>query len=275
MSGEASRDERQLQLLADEALFGLSEAELRELEGDLEVAPDDSFALAAAAIALAVVPRAPLPEHLAARILAAAPQPEAVHLHPPSEIEQARLRAAPRSAPRPTAPRSVLPWLAAAASLAVAVGSLVLRPPPRVVTRVAPLPPLPTAAEARQALLREARDLVKIDFAPTQDPAARSAIGDVVWSPAQQRGFMRFRGLQPNLRTEFQYQLWIFDAARDERYPVDGGVFDIGAGEVIVPIHAALPVTTPKLFAVTIEKPGGVVVSSRQRIVVTAAPKQG
>ena len=56
---------------------------------------------------------------------------------------------------------------------------------------------------------------------------------------------------------------------------VDGGVFDIGPGEVIVPIRAALPVTTPKLFAVTIEKPGGVVVSSRQRIVVTAAPKQG
>jgi hypothetical protein len=48
-------------------------------------------------------------------------------------------------------------------------------------------------------------------------------------------------------------------------------VFDVtSGGEVIVPIHAKLKVTKPTLFAVTVEKPGGVVVSKRERIVVLA-----
>jgi hypothetical protein len=55
--------------------------------------------------------------------------------------------------------------------------------------------------------------------------------------------------------------------------PVDGGVFDVtSAGEVIVPISAKLPVSGAVLFAATVEAPGGVVVSKRERIVVTAAP---
>ena len=44
---------------------------------------------------------------------------------------------------------------------------------------------------------------------------------------------------------------------------------------MIIPITAKLSVDEPVLFAVTIEKPGGVVVSKRERIVVTAAPKAG
>jgi hypothetical protein len=54
---------------------------------------------------------------------------------------------------------------------------------------------------------------------------------------------------------------------------VDGGVFDVDreTGDVVVPITARLKVVEPTLFAVTIEKPGGVVVSKRERIVVTAA----
>ena len=51
-------------------------------------------------------------------------------------------------------------------------------------------------------------------------------------------------------------------------------MFDVaGSGELIVPITTKLHVDQPVLFAVTIEKPGGVVVSKRERIVVTAAPK--
>lgn len=57
------------------------------------------------------------------------------------------------------------------------------------------------------------------------------------------------------------------------------GVFDVAeanvngqTGDVIVPIKAALPVQEVALFAVTVEKPGGVVVSKRERIVVTAKP---
>jgi len=48
---------------------------------------------------------------------------------------------------------------------------------------------------------------------------------------------------------------------------VDGGVFDItDDGKVIVPIEAKLPVGAPTLFAITVERPGGVVVSDQGRI---------
>ena len=45
------------------------------------------------------------------------------------------------------------------------------------------------------------------------------------------------------------------------------------SGEVVVRIDPKLHVSEAALFAVTIERPGGVVVSKRERIVVTAAPK--
>ncbi|MCG8653063.1 MAG: anti-sigma factor, partial [Pirellulales bacterium] len=68
-----------------------------------------------------------------------------------------------------------------------------------------------------------------------------------------------------------QYQLWIIDPQRDDE-PIDGGVFDIKQnGEVIVPINAKLTVIEPAAFAVTIEKPGGVVVSTQQRLPLIAA----
>jgi anti-sigma-K factor RskA len=86
---------------------------------------------------------------------------------------------------------------------------------------------------------------------------------------------MRIRGLASNDPKVTQYQLWIFDAERGDTYPVDGGVFDVtptARGEVIVPIQAKLVVGKPVLFAITVEKPGGVVVSKRERIVLTAKP---
>ncbi len=85
---------------------------------------------------------------------------------------------------------------------------------------------------------------------------------------------MRFVGLQANAQETYAYQLWIFDEARDERFPVDGGVFDVppGSAEVIVPIAPTLDVSRPVLFAVTVERPGGVMVSSRERIALVADP---
>jgi anti-sigma-K factor RskA len=83
---------------------------------------------------------------------------------------------------------------------------------------------------------------------------------------------MRFVGLTPNVGRRWQYQLWIFDRTRDQRYPVDGGVFDVppGAGEVLVPISAKVRVTEATMFAVTVEAPGGVVVSTRERLALIA-----
>jgi hypothetical protein len=137
-------------------------------------------------------------------------------------------------------------------------------PPPR-----APVPPTP--AEARAELLRQA-DAVKAAFGATHDPAAAGVTGDVVWDPATQRGFVRFAGLHPIDPNQHVYQIWIFDAARDPRYPVDAGMFDVAAGqtEVVVAFHGAIPVHLAKAFAVTLEKSGGVVVSARDHVVALA-----
>src|SRR4029077_12947770 len=117
--------------------------------------------------------------------------------------------------------------------------------------------------------LATASDATRLSWHPTAEAAGAS--GDIVWSSSAQRGFMRFVGLPPNDPSKTQYQLWIFDRQRDQAYPVDGGVFDVtSTGEVIVPIAAKLRVGDAALFAVTVERPGGVVVSRRVHIVVTA-----
>lgn len=81
---------------------------------------------------------------------------------------------------------------------------------------------------------------------------------------------MRFRSLAVNDPTKEQYQLWIFDKNQSEATPIDGGVFDITESDAVVPIDAKLRVNDAYLFAVTIEKPGGVVVSSRERLPLLA-----
>lgn len=111
-------------------------------------------------------------------------------------------------------------------------------------------------------------DAMVVEWVPGADATGAQVTGEVVWSSTAQAGLMRFRGLAANMSGEYQYQLWIFDEGRDPRYPVDGGVFDmpVGSAEVEVPIQAKLAVSNPTLFAVTVERPGGVVVSGRERI---------
>jgi anti-sigma-K factor RskA len=130
----------------------------------------------------------------------------------------------------------------------------------------------PTAVEERATLMAKAESR-KITLAATKDPAAAGVMGDVVWDPETQTGFLHFVGLAPNDPQVHQYQLWIFDGGRDKRYPVDGGVFDVPANssEVVIPIRAELPIRKLAAFAVTIEKPGGVVVSSRDHVIVLGA----
>jgi hypothetical protein len=82
-------------------------------------------------------------------------------------------------------------------------------------------------------------------------------------------GFLRLRDLPLNDPRRAQYQVWIFDKNQDERYPIDGGVFDVDrSGDVVIPIRAAIRVSDPTMFAITVEKPGGVVVSRRDPIVL-------
>jgi hypothetical protein len=170
----------------------------------------------------------------------------------------------------------------AAACLLLAIGAYVLRPREVVITKtvltppsatsVAPVPSAPPSPKAERDALLARSGSVQSEWSATKDPAAKAASGDVVWNASEQKGFMRFHGLAKNDPKVSQYQLWIFDKTRDQKYPVDGGVFDVDTqtGDVVVPITARVPVGDATLFAITVEKPGGVVVSKRERIVLTA-----
>ena len=190
--------------------------------------------------------------------------------------------------PVPVAKRSsgTYGWLAAAACLVLALfGWLRPNPPPAppvaqtpvtappvVVEVPAKVPPPPTPAEARDAMLARA-ETVKVTLAPTKDPSGAGVTADVVWDPEQQNGFLHLVGLKANDPEVQQYQAWIFDGQRDKRYPVSTGIFDVPADatDIVIPLHASVPVRLAKAFAVTVEKPGGVVVPDKAHVVVLGA----
>ena len=130
----------------------------------------------------------------------------------------------------------------------------------------------PAVAPPEAQALESLSGTLKLALTSTGDESATSASGSVLWNQTLQRGEMRIDGLAPNDPAEFQYQLWIFDAQRDERYPVDGGVFDVDGDTIVVAVTPPVPVTEATLFAITVEPPGGVVVSSRERIALVASP---
>lgn len=271
--------ERLLELLADRAVLGLDAREEADLSNLLREYPGedaDAFDRAAAALDTAVMRGKveAMPAHLAMRIEAArlggAGASPTVHELPTRRADAPRapegvVRLEPRG--RRANVAAVSGWLAAAACFLLAIGAIAWR------GRAPTSAPAETADSARASLLT--RGTAPLAWTTTKDPAATGVTGDVVFSVSEQKGYMRFRGLAANDKTKLQYQLWIFDKTQDERFPIDGGVFDVdpGTGDVIVPIQAKLRVNEPTLFAVTIEKPGGVVVSKRERIVVTAATR--
>jgi anti-sigma-K factor RskA len=278
MRPQGQPDEAMVDLLIKQVTEGLSPAEQRALDVlDTEVASafQRDLERAAAGVTLAgSAGRAPLPAALAERLA----QQAANHFASASKI--ADLGAA-RRVPQRARNRvgSYGGWLAAAACLVLAIIGWQRTPPAApaiVVAPPAPLvpaeKPLPTPAEERATLLAKS-DSLKITLGATKDPAAAGMSGDVVWDPVTQRGFLHFAGLAANDPAVHQYQIWIFDAGRDKRYPVDGGVFDVpaNASEVVIPIRAALMVLKPAAFAVTVEKPGGVVVSGREHVVALGA----
>lgn len=111
---------------------------------------------------------------------------------------------------------------------------------------------------------------VKWDVKDPSIVASGTEPGRVVWDPDSQSGFMSLNTLPVNDSAVQQYQLWIIDPKRDDE-PIDGGVFDIvRSGQSIIPIRAKLDVIDPVGFAVTVEKPGGVVVSDQSRLPLLA-----
>lgn len=161
-------------------------------------------------------------------------------------------------------------WVAAAATF---LAVLAWWPRSDRATQVAESPnPDPIATQTAAApALDERGDTIALAFTATEDESAAGASGRMLWNPTLQRGEMRIDGLAVNDPGTFQYQLWIFDAQRDERYPVDGGVFDIDGSSVVVAVAPPVPVSEATLFAITVEPPGGVVVSSRERIALVAS----
>lgn len=264
---------------ADRALFGgsasVEELELaNELDLDLD-AEDRAFEQCVALLAEAKVnshrERAPAALEVRLHALCSAmhqvPQRETTSPREVRSLAQTSHASTSRdvAAPRPLRPR--FDWLAAAActTLGAAATFAILNARDDRAS--------PPATVDPASFLRSHPSAVHWPWAGTEDRVVVGTVGgEAYFDPTTNEGLLVIEGLAPNDPTVEQYQLWIFDATRDERYPVDGGVFDVRPNEPTrVPVVAKLPVSSPKLFAVTIEKPGGAVVSDR-RIALLAKP---
>lgn len=279
-------NETVIDLLVQKATFGLDQGEqahLDKLIAEAGISEDRSFELAAAAIYMVDVNEEPLPQNLYSKILASGEDFVASLAHD-GAVETAESKASEPVEYQKTfvvePRRSGWNWLgwavAAAACVALAVNVWFTQFAPQEVVKnpvPAVTPATPTAEQEYAKLIAEPTGVVKANWAPPSTDAKelKDVSGDVVWSDEKQKGFMRLRGLPVNDKSKSTYQLWIFDKTQDPKTPIDGGTFDVDKnGEVIIPIDAKLKALGPALFAITIEKPGGVVVSDRKRMAALA-----
>ena len=97
----------------------------------------------------------------------------------------------------------------------------------------------------------------------------KEAMGQLLWSDSQQKGFVSLSGLEVNDPDQFQYQVWIIDA--NQKYPVTGGVFNVADQKgAVIRLRPNRKIKEAVEFMVTQERPGGVVTSSRKNIVAVA-----
>lgn len=284
--------ERWLELLADQTVFGLNEKELMEAEKLKKQFPDweqdITLELAAAAVGLSQLEvKEELPANLRTKIFATADNyfetleasPKVLNFPPKVSKNIGSLATERSNNIVETAPKSS-PWqwlgwaFAAAACVALAFTLLTTRPDrtPEIVKTPETIqtpPPELSIEQKREQLLTSAIDAVRIPL--TNPKNQKEVVGDLVWSNAEQKGYARFSNLPVNDAAKETYQLWIVDETQDAKTPISGGVFNINQiGEVIVPVNAQLPVKKPKAIAVTVEKPGGVVVSKQEKVVALA-----
>jgi hypothetical protein len=155
---------------------------------------------------------------------------------------------------------------------ALGLGALVVAlAAPRVSALVSPPGPGP----ARALALEPGSIVVSLESA--RDPVAPALDGEVVFNPARREGVMRIEGgLPANDPAAAQYQLWILDADRDERYPVEALLFDAPAGSPLeLRFRPRLAVHRPRMVLLTMEPRGGVVVSSRERLLAIGRVRRG
>ncbi len=261
-------------LLAQRATDGLDAAAAAELER-LGADEDLSFELAAAAVDLATLPYQELPASVAAKVLATAPGAAraivptvpmtapavpAVAADLPQPIGRVRARATTRPVRPGWRVATVTGWSVAAAATLVAAGAWLVGPRST-----------PANGDRQAAPIVEAPDAISMAWTADDVRAGGAAAGELVWSESRQRGVARFSALPPNDPARERYQLWIFDAARDVRYPVHGALFDAAAvGPTVVAVEPQMPIDRAVRFLVTLEPPDGVVVSRRDRVVLSA-----
>ncbi|MGI9035669.1 MAG: anti-sigma factor [Pyrinomonadaceae bacterium] len=270
--------EKMLNLLADRAVFGLDETEFAEFEKLANEFPalanDNSFEIAATAFNLVNLNVSePLPNHLNSKILADADKFFAAALPAPEEYQKTfEISRAPK-----LSMWGWLGWAVAALACAALLLNIWLTRVPKIndiggvnpQPTASPAPPPANYAEQRAQLLASAGDVIEKNWTDYNPKEPRNVSGDIVWSNSLQKGFVRFHNLPVNNETKETYQLWIFD--KTQEHPVDGGVFNVDQnGDVVLPIDAKLKVKEPKMFAVTAEKPGGVVVSKLGKVMAVA-----
>jgi Anti-sigma-K factor rskA len=254
---------RAQELLVSRATEGLSGDERDELAG-YGAEAIESFEEAAAIVDVMTLPREPLPPDLADKIFMAAigvkTSPTTAPAVPAvAAVFTRSLPAVPRpvSARPPSSRRSRMLLFAGWAVAAAAAVFAIVGWSSRGAEQPAAISPMAS------------RD----DLARTPDSItlrwAGETAGDVVWSAARQRGVIRISGLAANDPRTSRYQVWLFDGARDERYPVDGGLFDAVAPEASVVVTPRIPIDRLTRVLITAEAPNGVVVSDRSRVIAS------
>jgi anti-sigma-K factor RskA len=266
----SKQEERRFDLLEKRTFDGLTPAEEREL-AELNGDGDLSLELTAAAFSLSQLNEIePMPAHIRAKI-----EDDAEGWLAGGKtlvIEPGR-----RETEGSTAGGNRWNWLgwavAVAACLVLAANVYFTRinPSPVIVSGPTPTPTIEqlSPAQMRERLIASAGDVAKADIAAGKE--SYKPTGDIVWSDAKQAGYIRITGLPKNDPGKEQYQLWIFDENQDPKTPIDGGVFDASSdGEIVIPINAKIKVKGAKVFAITVEKPGGVVVSKQEKVAALA-----
>ncbi len=272
--------EKMLDLICKQAVYGLSEQELQELEQyEYDASERESIDLTVAALSLIDLDASQeIPAHLQSKILANAENFFADQKA--GNAEQALVREIV-----PTDSKARTPWFgwlgwATAAAACIALAGVIFMPrdpQPPIVSGPTPSPTMsatPDPARERQLLIELQGQVFTAQFGKGNVKEIGDVTGDVIWSDERQEGYLRLKGLPRNDASRETYQLWIVAENHNPKTPVDGGTFDINAdGEVIIPIDAKLKVRNPQAFAVTIEKPDGVVVSTQERVAALAKPE--
>ncbi len=266
--------EKVLGLLCDKFVYGLGNEEAKELDR-LGYHPDEAASIERTVAVLGLIDldaEAAMPTSLHSKLMSDAAHHFGIEESSPMPSRQIVFDRGPR--------RGWFDWLgwavAAAACVALAISLLIPRnlevagpsatPTPSPEERLTP-------AQQREKLMALPGTLMIAEWAKGKMQDV-NVTGDVVWSPEKQAGYMRLSGLPKNDPKRESYQLWIVDDSQDK--PIDGGTFDVTAdGEIVIPIDAKLKSMNPKLFAITVEKPGGVVVSKMEKFAAQAHVKLG